>query len=112
MRVSIRLSRKIGKDGTVRDALSDRERATGGRQDELDRAIVPRYGAELYSFFGLLHYSRVQGFDSIAAIQPAEVEAMARLLNITLSPWEVETLFVLDAAVRDELRKQSPEGAQ
>lgn len=43
---------------------------------------------------------------SINPLQPSEVEAWCRLMQIELTPWEAETLFKMDAAFLDRLTKK------
>jgi hypothetical protein len=44
---------------------------------------------------------------SVNPLQPTEVEAWFRLMRITPTPWEVDTIFQMDAAFLDQLHKKS-----
>lgn len=100
---TVRLGRALGKDGTVRDVLAEQERKTGQRDARLDGAVIPRCCTDLWAFYGALAGTRPQAFSGVAPLSAADIEAGARLFGVELSPWEAETLLLLDAAVRAEI---------
>jgi hypothetical protein len=71
--------------------------------------VPPEVGYLLEWFFSLvgLHTSGM----SVNPLQPTEVEAWFRLMGIVPSPWEVDTIFRMDAAFLERLHnKKSRKG--
>jgi hypothetical protein len=79
--------------------LIDKEKLTGARNDDIDAASIPDCVAELWSFFLFLHGSRQRGVDGPLPIPPSEIDALARNFQIVLTPWEAETLMLMDLKV-------------
>lgn len=86
--------------GTLRDHLLAAERQ-GARPAELLAAPpMPAAAEALWSFFLTLHAARGAAVTGLAPLGFAELEAAARLAQVQLTPWEVETLMDLDRMAR------------
>lgn len=57
----------------------------------------------LLGVFMDLHCARPAGGMSVGAILLSEIDAWQRVFQITLSPWEVETILHLDRAALSEM---------
>ena len=73
-------------------------KATGVRPPELDVPILPPGTEGLLQAFYDLHASRPVGMGP-SAIPLSEVLAWQQVMNIALTPWEIETLMCIDRAV-------------
>ncbi len=107
---TFRLSRPIGKDGTVRELLVDREKATGIRHPLLDQAIVPRQLDYLWRAFLVLHRGRAVAVDGIRPLSVREIAAYADLYGFRWTPWEIDTLLALDQRIVDLLNEVKRDG--
>jgi hypothetical protein len=93
------LGRAIGKDGTLRDLLADREKHSGVRDPRIDEAIIPDCLRYLWETFLILHARRVPIAGAVAPITVEAFNAYARAVGVEWTPWEVDTLLALDARI-------------
>jgi hypothetical protein len=98
----LRLGKKVGNDGTVRDALVDREKFFGKHEDSLDQHIPPCCQA-LWQAFICMHLQRDPGFSGLAPLSIVEVQSYARMYGIEFSPWELDALWAIDRKTREVL---------
>ena len=102
MEQRLRLARKAGNDGTVRDVLVQREKIRGERSDELD-ADVPQCCNELWRAFLCMHSQRDPGFSGVTPLSISEVRAYASLYQVRFTSWELDTLWAIDRVAREVL---------
>jgi hypothetical protein len=103
---ALELSQPLGKDGTVRDILVQREKATGQRETKLDEGRIPPACLELWNVFLDLHSKRRAAFFGVSPLCFEDIESYQRLMGITLTPWEVETILALDSKVVSRLNER------
>lgn len=61
----------------------------------------------LWAAFNEICAGRPQSMGGAAPIPPSEIVAWQVLMGVTLTPWEVETIFALDRAVLRVMRESS-----
>ena len=101
----MRLSKPVGKDGTVRDLLVQNERIAGARDNRLDIRI-PSCCAELWNAFVCLHRCRPPAMIGMQPLSLSEIAEYSRLYRVALSPWEVECIIAIDEKAREVLSEK------
>lgn len=100
------MSQKTGDGASVRAHLLSVERASGRVVAELTPPDVPAcLMPVLLLFFQLRAGAGSNGMTS-NAITPAQIKAWADLYGVALTPWELDTLFEMDAAALAELSER------
>lgn len=84
-----------GDGATLRTHL-ERARRAGVIDERLMQPPLPTVLVDLWGVFVTLSDSRSPD----AGIAPTEIEAYGRLHNVRFTPWEVDTLLVVDRAWR------------
>ncbi len=79
------------------------EKATGKTPPELDIPPVPRGSSLIIEAFDQLHGTRPSGGFGISPIPLSEIVAWQRVMRVRLTPWEVETILLIDRAAMNEL---------
>lgn len=69
---------------------------------ELEPIAIPPGTEYLFSTFENLSSSRTYGFSGANPISYLEIKSYCDLMNETLSPWEIDTIRLMDTAFLDE----------
>lgn len=89
------------RDGRpLRDHLLAAKRQ-GHAHPLLQAQPLPPGGAQLWALLQELCSSRQQGMSGAIGLQRTEVESWQRLYGVRLTPWELDTLFAMDGAMRN-----------
>lgn len=76
-----------------------------GRVDERLEKPLPRHGEALWRAFVQLGNQRQSGM-AANPISLSDVEAWCRLQGVMFTPWELDTLLLMDAAGLSEVNKK------
>jgi len=79
------------------------QKASGSVPPELDIPPVPIGTQPILDTFELLHATRQAGGFGISPIPLSEIVAWQEVMRIRLTPWEVETILLIDRAAMNEL---------
>jgi hypothetical protein len=92
---------------TLRDHLQAVERSTGVRPPELDVPELPALCRGVWEIFFELHDRRAgNGFGPLP-IDEARLLHWQQLHGVRLSPWEIETIFLVDSVWLSLVEEQS-----
>ncbi len=107
----VQLSQRLG-DGTKAQHLQKARKqaaslgmSTSAIDAELEIPSLPPGADRLLHLFNSINSSRGQGFNGPLPISFLEIKAFCELTGEVLTPWEVETIKLLDAAYLDEVDK-------
>ena len=92
------LGRQQSDGCTRRQHLEAAARASGEILPELVPMPIPGGCAAIWSAFVELNARRGSGAFGPLPISLADVDCWQRLMGVALTPWEIETLFLLDSA--------------
>ncbi|MER2537636.1 MAG: hypothetical protein ABTQ26_00190 [Azonexus sp.] len=94
----------------MRDHLQAVARQTGVVPEDLEIPQVPPACSTVWTAFAGLAKTRQSGGMGLSAISQADVYYWQQNNNVTLSPWEVETIHAIDSAVFHEMNKVHSNG--
>lgn len=82
------------------------EQATGRPAPELDVPPLPALCGDVWRLFLELHKRRTRNGFAPAPIDEARLLQWQQLHGATLTPWEIEAIFLLDAAWLSDCEEQ------
>jgi len=88
--------------GSLKDHLSQVEKATGYRDPRLDSVQLPQGGERLWRHFWRVYRG--------SAIPYAEIEAYCRLTGAEFDPWEIEVLIGMEIAAGEVITERIQNG--
>lgn len=94
----MQLGQKQPDGATLREHLMAAMRQSG-RADSRLLQRIPAAGKPLWHAFSQLNRSRSGGFSGPSAISPQDTLAWCQLHGIRFTPWELDTLSDMDAAL-------------
>lgn len=95
----MQLGKRMSDGSPLRDHLLAEARATG-RRNPLLEVTVPLGGEGVFHDYASLAKTKPDGMSGAGPITHCEIEAYTRLMGIMLTPWEVETITMMDHAAR------------
>lgn len=105
------------KDGTTRREALEKARKQlkqakadcSSVDEQLKPVEVPYCFNRLLSTFWFINTGRSEGVNGFLPISFSEIKAFCELTDEPLTPWEVETLKVMDRVFLDEIHKLNEE---
>jgi hypothetical protein len=102
----LKLSAKQKDGSSLREQLESIKRQTGLTPKELESIDMPHLIEYLWSYFLELNNTRQSGM-GVSSITYSEISAWCYLCDITLSPFEVKVIKLLDSVFVEHYNKES-----